>query len=171
MLTLILQLFTLYSALYANHGVAWLYPSRTPYAVSLHHTVGQRLSSSHQPHAIKDILPTNYHYITSNFARTASGSSNIPEAPAAIKSRIEVKISGPTVNNALFRAELKKELTFFRGCSASYKKCDETHVELNAEGKTAQIVKFLHWLDTFSRDTSERKPSFQVEGSNCPKWE
>ena len=47
---------------------------------------------------------------------------NIPKPPDTPKSRLMLQIQGATVNNALFRAELKKELTFFRGCNAVYSK-------------------------------------------------
>lgn len=42
-------------------------------------------------------------------------------APDALKSRVDIIVSGKAVTNALFRAELKKELTFFRGCAAAFK--------------------------------------------------
>lgn len=34
---------------------------------------------------------------------------------AADRARLTLVIAGPSIGNALFRAELKKELTFFRG--------------------------------------------------------
>jgi hypothetical protein len=45
----------------------------------------------------------------------------------------------PNVNNAIFRAELKKELTFFRGCSAQFLQISDTRAEVVAEGKTIQL--------------------------------
>lgn len=42
-------------------------------------------------------------------------------ATSSEKAKIILKITGEHVGNALFRAELKKELTFFRGCAALYK--------------------------------------------------
>jgi len=41
--------------------------------------------------------------------------------PITEKSTLDVLVKGSGVCNALFRAELKKELTFFRGCGAKYK--------------------------------------------------
>ena len=65
---------------------------------------------------------------------------NIP-TPTADKSRLRVTISGPSVSSALFRAELKKELCFYRGCRGLFTTLDSMSgvSELTCEGKTAQI--------------------------------
>jgi hypothetical protein len=78
------------------------------------------------------------------------------------KARIELSVKGASVNNALFRGEVKKELTFLRGCNAVFK-ASETDIEVAeivAEGKTEKIASFLKWLDSLSIDFSMRKPNF-----------
>jgi hypothetical protein len=44
-----------------------------------------------------------------------------PPIPTSEKARLTIIVSGPAVSNALFRAEVKKELTFFRSCAAIYR--------------------------------------------------
>ena len=75
--------------------------------------------------------------------------------------RVVIRLNGPNVNNALFRASLKKELTFFRGCSALYKEIALEKSEIIAEGKTEQLNRFLDWLASLGTDLSSRKPNFQ----------
>jgi len=81
--------------------------------------------------------------------------------PDVEKTRLVLQIKGDTVNNALFRAELKKELTFFRGCSAVYIQNGEDTAEVVTEGKTKKLLSFLDWLSDLSLSVSQRKPSFQ----------
>ena len=85
------------------------------------------------------------------------------EAPSTVNSRLKVSISGPSISSALFRAELKKELCFFRGCRASFISSDSlTGVsELICEGKTVQISRFITWLEALSVEVSNRKANFQ----------
>ena len=77
--------------------------------------------------------------------------------------KLKLVISGPSIGNALFRAELKKELTFFRGCAAQFLlKDDESSATLLAEGKRAQLERFLNsWVAVLCSDVTTRKPSFQ----------
>jgi hypothetical protein len=89
----------------------------------------------------------------------------LPQPPSTDKARLALQISGPSVTSALFRAELKKELCFFRGCRAFFK-TDPRNIqsdvaELVCEGKTVQMVRFLEWLNALSTDISERKANFQ----------
>jgi len=72
-----------------------------------------------------------------------------------------LQIKGDTVNNALFRAELKKELTFFRGCSAVHIQNGADTAEVVTEGKTKKLASFLEWLSALSLSVSQRRPSFQ----------
>ena len=85
------------------------------------------------------------------------------EAPTTVNSRLMVTISGPSISSALFRAELKKELCFFRGCRALFSAPDNLSglSVLTCEGKTAQIVRFLTWLEQLSTEVSDRKANFQ----------
>jgi len=78
------------------------------------------------------------------------------------KARLEVTLTGPSVTTALFRAELKKELVFFRGCRAFFALSggDGTAMVV-AEGKTKQITRFVEWLEQLKVDQSERKANFQ----------
>lgn len=65
------------------------------------------------------------------------------------------------MNSSLFRAELRKELSFYRGCNATYQ-CDEDgSVHVIAEGKTTQLSRFVSWLGTLEKDIANRKRSFQ----------
>eukprot|EP01035_Chromulina_nebulosa_P020010 gene20010-25984_t len=81
--------------------------------------------------------------------------------PTTEKSRVNVIISGQSVGNALFRAEVKKELTFYRGCSATFKhSLGSGFAELTAEGKTIQLSKFIDWLKALELDLSQRKAVF-----------
>ena len=85
------------------------------------------------------------------------------EAPTTLNSRLRVTISGPSISTALFRAELKKELCFFRGCRASFATPDSLSgvSELICEGRTLQISRFLVWLEALSVEISSRKANFQ----------
>jgi hypothetical protein len=82
--------------------------------------------------------------------------------PTGEKTGFKLTIRGKSIGTAVFRAELKKELTFFRGCSADYqisRRGDEG--TLIAEGKTIAIAKFLDWLRALELPQVERKPNFQ----------
>ena len=85
------------------------------------------------------------------------------ETPTTANSRLTVTISGPSISSALFRAELKKELCFFRGCRALFSAPDNLSglSVLTCEGKTTQIVRFLTWLEQLSTEVSDRKANFQ----------
>ena len=83
-------------------------------------------------------------------------------APSDAKATLKLTVQGPSINSAIFRADMKKELTFFRGCAANFqlnRKGDEG--VLLAEGKTSNLLKFLDWLHTLELPQSERKPNFQ----------
>ena len=77
------------------------------------------------------------------------------------KARLEVKLTGPSVTTALFRAELKKELVFFRGCRGYFAGGADGAATVIAEGRTKQIARFVEWLDALKADVSERKANFQ----------
>ena len=85
---------------------------------------------------------------------------SIPTAPDTEKARLVVQLTGPSVSSALFRAELKKELCFFRGCRAYFDPSD-AQSNLICEGQTKQIKRFIEWLNALSTDVSERKANFQ----------
>lgn len=82
----------------------------------------------------------------------------------AEKSRLRLVVSGRPeyLESALFRAELKKELTFFRGCAGlcSLNKATQK-LEIVGEGKTKQLIRFLEWLTTLTTELVNRKPTFQ----------
>jgi len=82
--------------------------------------------------------------------------------PNTDKARIRLVIEGDSVNNPVFRAELKKELTFFRGCKGkhSVQKGNTKQAEIIGEGKTSALLKFLDWMNEF-REDAKRKPNFQ----------
>lgn len=98
--------------------------------------------------------------------------------PSTEKSRLHLTIQGKSCVSALFRAELKKELNFYRGCNGVYKKSnifsDDT-VEIISEGKTSSLMKFLNWIEIMTKDISERKANFQGESLSVKllkaKWE
>lgn len=79
----------------------------------------------------------------------------------AEKARLNIIVNGPHATNALFRAELKKELTFFRGCGASFTETAADSAVIIAEGKKVQLEKFLAWLQFYGTELVQRKPSFQ----------
>ena len=83
-------------------------------------------------------------------------------APSDVKATLKLTVKGPSIDSAVFRADMKKELTFFRGCSGNFqlnRKGDEG--VLLAEGKTSALIKFLDWLRALELPQSERKPNFQ----------
>eukprot|EP01031_Cornospumella_fuschlensis_P042511 gene42511-51937_t len=81
--------------------------------------------------------------------------------PASEKAQLSVLLQGEHSTNALFRAELKKEVTFFRGCAAHFAETSPKSARLVAEGKTAQLMHVLEWLRAYEKPLNERKASFQ----------
>jgi hypothetical protein len=79
------------------------------------------------------------------------------------KARVVFKLKGAALSTALFRAELKKELTMFRGCPARLELySSQKEAALFAEGKAANLKRFGDdWLRTYTLPASERKASFQ----------
>jgi hypothetical protein len=97
----------------------------------------------------------------------AMTSVSLPPAPTTEKARLVIQLSGPSVTSALFRAELKKELVFFRGCRGHFAptvcKAEDSTCEatVTCEGKTKQIERFINWLAALSVDVALRPPNFQ----------
>jgi hypothetical protein len=108
-------------------------------------------------------LVTGYSTISFRENLSIKLSAATAEVPTSPNSRLRVTISGPSITSALFRAELKKELCFFRGCRASFVTPDNlTGVsELTCEGRTTQISRFLVWLEALSVEVANRKANFQ----------
>ena len=88
--------------------------------------------------------------------------SSQPEEKSA---RLRLRIKGDSVSSAIFRAELKKELTFFYGCGAQLitpYDGQECEAEIIAEGRVASLMRFLSiWLRGLSSPMNIRKPNFQ----------
>lgn len=97
--------------------------------------------------------------VASSIRRTMT--LNSLDTPDSKQNRLQIKIEGPHVNNAVFRAELKKELTFFRGCPAIYTIASAETASILTEGKSAQLTKFLRWLEVLGTSMVSRKPNFQ----------
>jgi hypothetical protein len=95
--------------------------------------------------------------------QTLAMSAVLPSAPSTDKARLRLKVSGPSVSSALFRAELKKEICFYRGCRAEFihNSQEPNEAEIVCEGKTLQISRFLEWMKVLSTDISQRKANFQ----------
>jgi hypothetical protein len=108
-------------------------------------------------------LATDYSTISFRENLSIKLNAATAEVPTSPNSRLRVTISGPSITSALFRAELKKELCFFRGCRASFVTPDNlTGVsELTCEGRTTQISRFLVWLEALSVEVANRKANFQ----------
>ena len=82
--------------------------------------------------------------------------------PTTEKARLSLICTGKSIDSAIFRAELKKELTFFRGCSGIYALNPKTNIlEVIGEGKTKQLGRFLDWMVSLTTDIATRKPNFQ----------
>jgi len=83
--------------------------------------------------------------------------------PADDKARVVFKLKGTALSTALFRAELKKELTMFRGCPARFELySSQKEAALIAEGRVTNLKRFGDdWLRTYTLPASERKASFQ----------
>jgi hypothetical protein len=83
-------------------------------------------------------------------------------APNTEKTKLRVVCSGKSIESASFRAELKKELTFFRGCSGIYNlDSSNQKLEIVGEGKTKQLIRFMDWLTSLTTELVTRKVSFQ----------
>lgn len=98
--------------------------------------------------------------------------------PSTERSRLHLTLQGKSCVSALFRAELKKELNFFRGCNGIYKRANlfsDEIVDIISEGKTSNLIKFLDWIEVMTKDVSERKANFQSESLTVKvlnlKWE
>jgi acylphosphatase len=87
-------------------------------------------------------------------------SLEMPPAPVDEKAKMLLTVSGKSVDSALFRAELKKELTFFRSCHGIYNIFGEDKATIVAEGKTKQLEKFIKWLNLLTKKFEERTPTF-----------
>lgn len=96
-----------------------------------------------------------------NGSSSSSRNSEESDSSNELKQRLRVEVMGPHATNALFRAELKKELTFYRGCSAFFAETGRESAVILAEGRTMQLQKFLGWLKVFGTELNERKPNFQ----------
>lgn len=100
----------------------------------------------------------------------------VARTPSDLKSRIKFKLKGSSISTAQFRADLKKELTFFRGCPARFELYStKAEAALITEGKTANLIKFLDWLRVLELPVDQRKanfqgPSLQIKVTEA-KWE
>lgn len=112
-------------------------------------------------------LPFSRKYLTKTIFPRRSTSKVVGFAalsnstPNSERARLVVHITGKHATNPLFRAELKKELTFFRGCGATFDELGPELAIITTEGRTTQLDKFLQWLKAFSVELTQRKPSFQ----------
>ena len=85
--------------------------------------------------------------------------------PSDDKCRMRLHVRGASVSSAVFRAEMKKELTFYYRCGAKFTtpyqgKDDEA--EIIAEGKTASLKRFIGiWIKGVCSPMEVRKPNFQ----------
>lgn len=93
-----------------------------------------------------------------NLASHAALTSMPPSSP---KAQLRFSLRGPAVNSSQFRAEIRKELSFYRGCNVTYQQTESEAVVVVAEGKTNQLVRFTSWLSTLELDILKRKRSFQ----------
>jgi acylphosphatase len=84
----------------------------------------------------------------------------MPPPPVDEMSKMVLQVSGQSVDSAVFRAELKKELTFFRACHGEYLIHGTDKAEIVAEGKTKQLEKFIVWVSSLTRKFEERTPTF-----------
>lgn len=108
-------------------------------------------------HVSRSILPMR-------LERLCLATIDSPPPPSNEKSRLLLLLSGQSVHSAIFRAELKKELTFFRGCSGIFNtqvSGDQQIGEIVAEGKTKQLARFVDWCKAMASPLSTRKPNFQ----------
>jgi hypothetical protein len=122
------------------------------------------------------IISRNINFSRSNGSKLFSTSTaNQPAPPTEEKARLSLTISGKSLPSALFRSELKKEAVFFRGCAVSFalnSKSSPPVADIEAEGKTQQLVRFLTWCNYLASDIATRKPNFQgpaviISSNNC----
>ena len=87
-----------------------------------------------------------------NSLHAASPTSNDNyNAPSIEKARLKVLCTGPSVNSALLRAEIKKGLVFYRGCECLYHyDINSNQLVLTAEGKTSKLISFMVILSSLS---------------------
>lgn len=91
-----------------------------------------------------------------------SATTALGNLPTTEKARLSLICTGKSIDSAIFRAELKKELTFFRGCSGIYALNPKSNtLEVIGEGKTKQLGRFLDWMVSLTTDIATRKPNFQ----------
>ena len=88
--------------------------------------------------------------------------ASLPEEKSA---RLRLHIKGGSISTAIFRAELKKELTFFYGCGAKFTtpyNGKEDEAEILAEGRVSSFKRFLGiWVKGICSPMNTRKPNFQ----------
>ena len=86
-----------------------------------------------------------------NSLHASSPTNDNYNAPSLEKSRLKVLCSGPSVNSALLRAEIKKGLVFYRGCECLYHyDINSNQLVLTAEGKTSKLISFMVILSSLS---------------------
>ena len=86
-----------------------------------------------------------------NSLHAAPTNSDNYNAPTVEKSRLKVLCTGPSVNSALLRAEIKKGLVFYRGCECLYHyDINSNQLVLTAEGKTSKLISFMVILSSLS---------------------
>jgi hypothetical protein len=90
-----------------------------------------------------------------------------PSAPKAKVARLLFNLTGSAVNTPVFIHELRKELTYYRGCNASMVPgVEPSFVTVLAEGRTRQLSHFLNWLNVLSVDVKRRRlPQVITDGS------
>lgn len=85
--------------------------------------------------------------------------------PSEDNSRIRLHVKGTSVSGPVFRAEMKKELTFYYRCGAKFTtpyQGKEDEAEIVAEGKTSSLKRFIgNWVKGVCSPMEVRKPSFQ----------
>lgn len=85
--------------------------------------------------------------------------------PVEDKTRVRLHVRGGSVSSAVFRAEMKKELTFYYRCGAKFTtpyQGNFDEAEIIAEGKTASLKRFIGiWLKGVCSPMEVRKPNFQ----------
>jgi hypothetical protein len=111
--------------------------------------------------------PRSTHMVSTHLQMLVDSAMNldqfVQQTPAEDKCRVVFKLKGTSLASALFRAELKKELTMFRGCPARFELySSQKEAAIIAEGRTTPLKRFADdWLRTITLPASERKASFQ----------
>eukprot|EP01041_Mallomonas_annulata_P001271 gene1271-2457_t len=103
---------------------------------------------------VESLMPLKIIKITRTFELLSS-------IPDTVDARLRLVVNGPSSNTALFRADVKKNLVFFRGCGSTYEEKGENSAEIIGEGKTTNLVKFLDWCQELASEASQVKSSFQ----------